>query len=97
MDDIKYYEALANAIIVQAVMDYKSVFKLLMKNPEDRMAQAEAKRIKNFFHSRWFRTLTTLDAEYLIRQIEDEVEEEANIKTKRTYRSKGRLIGYGNN
>lgn len=97
MDDIRHYEALANAIIVQAVMDYKAVFSLLQKNPEDRMAQAEAKRIKRFFHSRWFRTLTTLDAEYLIRQIEDEVEEEANTKTKRPYRSKGKLIGYGNN
>lgn len=91
MDDIKNYEALANAIIVQAVLDYKAVFKILLKNPDDRMSQVEAKRIKQFFHSRWFRMLTSVDAEYLIRMIEDEAED----GVKRFYRSKGRLTGYG--
>ena len=92
MDDIKSYEALANAIVVQAVLDYKGVYGILLKHPEDRMAQAEAKRIKRFFHSRWFRMLTSLDAEYLIRMVEDEVES----GVKRTLKSKGVLTKYGN-
>ena len=93
-NDIQHYEALANAIIVQAVLDYKAVYRLLNKNPEDRTAQAEAKRLKRFFHSRWYRMLTSLDADYLIRQIEDDVDTEMEAGRKRSYRSKGRLHGY---
>lgn len=89
--EMKHYEALANAIIVQAVLDYKAVYKLLRKHPEDIMAQSQARKIKIFFHSRWFRMLTSVDAEYLIRQVEAEVETGASEK--RGYKSKGRLIG----
>lgn len=85
--EMKHYEYLANAIIIQAVLDYKAVCKLLRKHPDDIMAQSEAKKIKIFFHSRWFRTLTSIDAEYLIRQIEAEVE--AGTNEKRGYKSKG--------
>ncbi len=95
MDEIKCYENLANAIVIQAVLDYKDVYRLLSKNPNDRMAQAEAKRLKAFFHSRYFRKLTSVDAEYLIRMIEKETEEDLKKGCKRNYRSKGRLCGYG--
>ena len=91
--DIKHYESLANAIIVQAVLDYRAVYRVLQKNPHDRTCQAQAKQLKNFFHSRWFRTLTSVDAEYLIRQVEKEIENE--VQKPRAYRSKGYLF-HGN-
>lgn len=94
MDDIKHYENLANAIVIQAVLDYKDVYRLLSKNPKDRMALAEAKRLKAFFHSRYFRLLTSVDAEYLIRMIEKETEEELRTGKRREYRGKGRMCGY---
>lgn len=93
MDDksnIKNYEALANAIIVQAVLDYRAVYRVLLKNPNDKACLAQAKHIKNFFHSRWFRLLTSVDAEYLIRQVEKEIENE--VQKPRAYRSKGYLF-----
>ena len=88
--DIKHYEALANAIIVQAVMDYRGVYRILRKNPNDKNAQGQARQIKSFFHSRWFRTLTSVDAEYLIRQVEKEIEDE--VERPRAYRGKGYLF-----
>ena len=94
-DELKHYEALANAIIVQAVIDYKAVYKVLQKNPNDRIAQDQARHIKRFFHSRWFRTLTSVDGEYLVRMIENEIEEGAERK-KGVWKSKGMLYGYGN-
>ena len=93
--EMKHYEALANAIIVQAVLDYKAVYKILQKNPKDRIALDQAKHIKRFFHSRWFRTLTSVDGEYLVRKIENEIEEGQERK-KSVWKSKGFLNGYGN-
>lgn len=93
--ELKHYEALANAIIVQAVIDYKAAYKLLQKHPEGIMAQSECKKIKHFFHSEWFRTLTSVDAEYLIRMVEKEIDEGREQK-KGVWKSKGMLYGYGN-
>lgn len=91
---MKHYEMLANAIIVQAALDYKAVYKVLLKNPDDRKSIYEIGRLKRFFHSQWFRLLTSVDADYLIQQIEAKVE--AGTGEKRGYNSKGKLYGYGN-
>lgn len=94
--ELKHYEALANAIIVQAVLDYKAARRILLKHPEDILAQAEVTKIKRFFHSKWFRTLTNVDGDYLIRQVEADIEAETETEKVRAYRSKGRVFGYGN-
>ena len=93
--EMKHYEALAHAIIVQAVIDYKAVYKILRKNPKDRIAMDQAKHIKRFFHSQWFRALTSVDGEYLIRMVEKEIDE-GRERTKGVWKSKGMLYGYGN-
>ena len=54
-------ELLANAIILQAVKDYRHTY-----SPQCR---AEFKR---FFRSEWFRALTRLDGETLITRLENE-------------------------
>ena len=41
MSDITIYENLANAIILQAVKDYRMALKSLKANPRNRTAQAE--------------------------------------------------------
>lgn len=47
------YKALANAIIVQAVKDYRIALNQLSLNPSDKAAQSE-KRVLNAFSFRFF-------------------------------------------
>lgn len=48
MGDIRNYENLANAIILQAVRDYRMALKCLKRNPGDRDAQADGDEIERF-------------------------------------------------
>lgn len=43
------YKELANAIIVQAVKDYRTALNQLSLNPNDKAAQSEKKSIEAFF------------------------------------------------
>ena len=54
-------ELLANAIILQAVKDYRHTY-----SPQCRA------EIKRFFRSEWFRALTPLDREKIITRLENE-------------------------
>ena len=55
------YENLANAIVLQAVKDYRLT--------DD---EAELAEIERFFRSDWFGVLTEVDPEYLIRRLRKE-------------------------
>ena len=55
------YEELANAIILQAVKDYRLT--------DD---ERELQEIERFFRSGWFGVLSKVDPEYLIRQLRKE-------------------------
>ena len=55
------YENLANAIVLQAVKDYRLT--------DD---EAELAEIERFFRSDWFGVLTDVDLEYLIRRLRKE-------------------------
>ena len=55
------YENLANAIVLQAVKDYRLI--------DD---EAELAEIERFFRSDWFGVLTDVDPEYLIRNLRKE-------------------------
>ena len=74
MSDITDYENLANAIILQAVKDYRVALKCLKANPRNRTAAADKGEIERFFHSRWFTVLTSVDGEMLIRSLNEEVD-----------------------
>lgn len=69
------YEALANAIVLQAVNDYRTASKKVKKNPESKDAIQEALSIEKFFRSPWYEALTTVDGEFLIRKIRAEFTE----------------------
>lgn len=67
------YEKLANAIILQAVKDYRATRRKLKRNPRNHLAQAEADSIERFFRSPWYGCLTEVDGEMLIRKLKEEV------------------------
>ena len=58
----KNYEDLANAIIIQAVKDYRGTHSPQVRN-----------EIKRFFKSQWFSMLTNVDGDMLIKKLEREV------------------------
>ena len=67
MSDITNYENLANAIILQAVKDYRMALKCMKANPDK-------DEIERFFRSQWFTVLTSVDGEMLIRSLTMEVD-----------------------
>ena len=79
---ISPYEALANAIVVQACKDYRDdLVWLSMHSPvteDDKENEkyanhlADKGSIEAFFRSQWFQVLSDLDGEYLIRRIREE-------------------------
>lgn len=71
---IRAYENLANAVIEQAVKDYRRVRAKLAKEAEDVMALKMRRETERFFRSAWFGQLTTLDGELLLEKLEEEFE-----------------------
>ena len=69
------YEKLANAIILQAVKDYRNALKALKKRPGNISAKATKDEVERFFRSGWYQMLTSVDGEMLI----DRLQEEAGI------------------
>ena len=67
------YENLANAVIMQAVRDYRTALKALRMNPRNKAAQTEKESIERFFRSQWYQALTTVDGEMLIKKLNEEV------------------------
>jgi len=67
------YEKLANAIILRAVEDYRAALERLSSFPDDREVLVIESEVKQFFRSKWFSVLTTLDPEMLIRKLNEEV------------------------
>ena len=74
MSNITIYEDLANAIILQAVKDYRMVLKNLKANSRNRTAQADKAEIERFFRSQWYSALTDVNGEMLIRSLQKEVD-----------------------
>lgn len=74
MSDITNYENLANAIILQAVKDYRVALKCLKVNPRNKTALADKEEIERFFRSEWFSVLTSVDGKMLIRSLQMEVD-----------------------
>lgn len=70
---ITNYENLANAIILQAVKDYRLALKCLEMNPNNRDAQSDKEEVERFFRSQWYSALTSVDGEMLIRSLQEEV------------------------
>lgn len=84
VDYVDCYQNLANAIILQAVKDYKKVLRRLARNPQNQDAQREKKHLERFFFSQWYGILTDLDPKLLISGVMKRmhIEEEERRKRK---------------
>jgi len=69
------YERLANAIVLQGVWDYRKALKKLKKNPKDEEVVKAISQIEKFFRSGWYQLLTSIDGEFLINKLREEVSE----------------------
>ena len=67
------YETLANAIILNAVADYRAALKKIKCNPKSKAAIDEALQLEKFFGSSWYQQLTSVDGKFLIRKLQDEI------------------------
>ena len=74
MSNITIYEDLANAIILQAVKDYRMALKSLKANSRNRTAQADYADIERFFRSQWYSTLTDVNGEMLLLSLQKEAD-----------------------
>ena len=70
---LRAYEKLANEIVLQAVKDYRNANKKLARGRNNSEAKALKKESLRFFHSDWFGILTELNAEFLISELDEEV------------------------
>ena len=67
------YQKLANAIIVMAVDDYREIMKyggVKMKIGGNKYTSIDS--IEKFFHSDYYKQLTDLDGEYILRKLKEE-------------------------
>ena len=72
MDTIKNYQNLANAIILQAVKDWRDAVRRLKRNPNNKKALEEKKSCEEFFLSEWFDILTDVYGPDLLRRLKEE-------------------------
>lgn len=68
---MKPYKRLANAIVKQAVEDYRNA--LRGRGAEGHSAKYTRKECESFFRSEWFDLLTNVDGELIIEKVKGEV------------------------
>ena len=69
------FEMLANAIVKQAADDYRSASKTLVKKPDSFSAKERIKEVEKFLRSGWYMQLTTVEGEYILQRLKEEVVE----------------------
>ena len=67
------FQDLANAIILQAVHDYRKALRILKRYPRCEAALAEKERDEEFFQSDWYSHLTKVDGKRLMKRLQEEV------------------------
>lgn len=67
------YEQLANAIVLAAVRDYRDANRKLSRGRKNQAALEMKEECLRFFRSGWFKVLTEIDPEYLIKKLDEEV------------------------
>ena len=68
------YENLANAVVLQAVKDYRDAAGKLSRGKRNIMAEQRKTECEVFFKSQYFNVFTDLDGNALLSQLEKEVE-----------------------
>lgn len=66
------YENLANAVVLQAVKDWRLAKRKLKRKPRNEDAKLMVKDCEDFFLSEYFRAFTDLDGAALLRRLQEE-------------------------
>ena len=66
------WEDLANAVILQAVEDYREARGQVRACPDQKAARRILRETKRFFRSRWFAQLTDISGEQLMEKLKEE-------------------------
>jgi hypothetical protein len=64
------YSKLANAVIIQAVKDYRGAYSKMLMHPGSKTDKDEVIRQEKFFLSEWFTALTDVDGRKLLQKIQ---------------------------
>ena len=67
------YEALGNAVLLQAVKDYREAVHKLSRGKKNTNAESTKQECERFFQSPYFNVFTQLDGKALLSQLEKEV------------------------
>ena len=70
------YEALANAVVLQAVKDWRESAKKVSRGRRNINAQAMKDECERFFTSSYFNTFTELDGNMLLMKLKQEVKDD---------------------
>ena len=73
------YQKLANAIILQAVKDFRPAYRRLKSHPNDSRAQNTIREITRFFCSQYFESLCQLDGPAILNRIMREIDEKNRL------------------
>ena len=73
--EITEAEQLCNAVVLQAVNDWRDSAHLLRSYPHHAKAASMKKDCESFFRSRWFSFWTGINGEYLLRKLKGEMSE----------------------
>lgn len=68
------YQALGNAVVLQAVKDYRDAVKKLSRGKKNEKATQMKAECEKFFKSGYFNVFTELDGKALLSQLEKEAE-----------------------
>ena len=66
------YEMLANAIIVQAAVDYRRARRVLKRDEDNDDALDTICEVEWFFRTEWFRMLTNADPDLILTRLREE-------------------------
>ncbi len=70
--ELNPYQELANAIVVIATKDYRHALRIRRRNPDSQAAKIKIDETERFFRSEWYKVLTKVDGEMLIKKLREE-------------------------
>ena len=68
------YQALANAIILQACKDFRAAYQRKKRFPDSAKTEADIRELTSFFCSQYFESLSGLDGPMLLKKIIEKME-----------------------
>lgn len=73
VEGVSPWQKLANAIVKQAVADYRMEQARIQANPHNsEIAKAEIGKLERFFRSQWFVVLTAVDGQLVLSRLKKE-------------------------